>query len=183
MRPFTISVLIALALAGCDRQKAPEPQAKPAAAAPAPAYRVDRAQAGKAMPAIPIQDAAEAPATLTAFRGKPLLVNLWATWCIPCIRELPTLDALAASGRVKVLAVSQDMEGRRVVAPFLAKRGFKALPGYLDRENALMMALKEAELPVTILFGADGKEVWRVKGGLDWTGPEAAKLLAEGGVA
>ena len=188
MRRFALlCVPLLAATAGCHRQAAPAPQARDPVGAEAqgvPAGTVDTAQKGKAPPTTPVLDDADAPAKLSDLKGKPLLVNLWATWCVPCVKELPTLDALAQNqaGKLTVVAVSEDMEGRRVVAPFMAKHGFKTLKPWLDTSNALLLQLKESALPVTILYGADGKELWRVHGDLDWTGARAKALLAQAGV-
>ncbi|HEX8446951.1 MAG TPA: TlpA disulfide reductase family protein [Sphingomonas sp.] len=183
MRPLIV-LLLALAVAGCDRGKpeTPQPAANTLATADtpaAPAGKVDLSHAGEAMPAVPFTGPDGAPATLTRFRGKPLLVNLWATWCAPCLAEMPTLDALAAreQGRLQLMVVSQDLAGKREVDPYFAKEKFKALIPYLDKQNVLMEATKADTLPVTILYGADGKERWRVVGGMDWTGAEAKALL------
>lgn len=118
---------------------------------------------------------------LADFKGKPLLLNLWATWCAPCVVEMPTLDKLAeqSGDQLRVVAVSMDMEGRRAVDPFLEKEGLKNLQPYLDKKNELMLALKADTLPVTILYNAEGKEVWRMIGELDWTSDEAAELIKE----
>ena len=118
------------------------------------------------------------PTTLAAFRGKPLLVNLWATWCAPCRKEMPTLDALAARGTVRVLPVSQDLDGAAKVRPYLAQTHFKALEPALDPKLGLSLVY-QANLPTSILYDAAGKEVWRYTGDLDWTGGEAPKLLAD----
>jgi len=108
-----------------------------------------------------------------------LLVNLWATWCAPCVAEMPTLDALAQTqkGRLQVIVVSQDMTGRKDVDPFFAKYKFKMLQPYLDKDNALPLALKSQTLPVTIFYDSNGKERWRVSGGMDWTGQGASQLV------
>lgn len=119
--------------------------------------------------------------SLAAFRGKPVLVNLWATWCAPCIQEMPTLDALAGEGKLKVVAVSQDLEGRKAAAPFLAKHGWTKLAAYADPKLGLSTGLN-ANLPTTILYDAAGKELWRVQGAMEWTGAEARALLGEAGV-
>jgi thiol-disulfide isomerase/thioredoxin len=111
-------------------------------------------------------------------------VNLWATWCAPCVKELPTLDALAKAqrrdGALGVIAVSQDMGPHGSVEAFLQKLGTKDLGAYHDPKMALSGALNAQILPTTILFDRNGREVWRYTGDLDWNGPEAAKLLAEG---
>jgi thiol-disulfide isomerase/thioredoxin len=193
-RPSLIACLplvCALAIAGCDKAKAPAEQASagneaespasPAGPAAPDAGVLSRDRKGDAMPAMPFAAPGGAPATLTAFRGKPVLVNLWATWCGPCVKELPTLDALAARerGKLQVIAVSQDSTGDAQVGPFWKAHGLKTLTAYTDGKNGLMAALRVDTLPTTILFDAHGKEVWRVAGDKDWTGPDAAKLIGE----
>jgi thiol-disulfide isomerase/thioredoxin len=116
----------------------------------------------------------------------PVVVNLWATWCAPCVKELPTLDKLAASHRVDgqlgVIAVSQDDGPQPSVDAFLKKLKVTDLAAYHDPKMALSGALgPDTVLPTTILYDASGKEVWRYVGDLDWTSPEAAKLLSEAG--
>ena len=120
-------------------------------------------------------------ARLADFRGRPLLVNLWATWCAPCIREMPTLDALAGSAAaLQVLVVSQDLDGSEAVDPFWAKQGFATLEPYIDSDNVLLTAFGgNVQLPTTILYGSDGKEVWRLIGPTEWNDPAVADMLAE----
>jgi len=178
-----ISLTVLAALGGCHKQAAPEPQAveaQPAVQTPAPAAP-NMAQAGKPIPTAEIKNNDSQPAKLSDLKGKPLLVNLWATWCVPCIKELPTLDALAGrdAGKLQVVLVNEDLEGARVVAPFLQKQPLKNSKPWLDTANALMIPLKVASLPTTILYDANGKEVLRVDRDLDWTGPEAKALLAK----
>jgi thiol-disulfide isomerase/thioredoxin len=109
-----------------------------------------------------------------------LLLNLWATWCAPCIKEMPSLDRLAAErqGKLTVLAVAQDIQGAAVVDPWFARAGLTQLQPYLDPGNALL-ADYNSPLPVTILFDARGRELWRVTGALDWQGDVARELLGE----
>lgn len=179
-----LALPLLLALAACERQPGgSDPASVEAADLDLPPGKVDRSRAGTAAPEASFEDPAGEPVTLADFRGKPLLVNLWATWCAPCIAEMPTLDALAAKGRnLEVLAVSQDLEGAKKVDGFFAARKFKALEPYLDTEMALMGGLKVATLPTTILYDAEGREVWRMTGIEDWTGVRAAGLLGEAGV-
>ena len=116
-----------------------------------------------------------------------MLVNLWASWCAPCIKELPTLqrleEAQAKDGKLGVIAVSQDMAPKASVDAFLKNKGISRFAAYHDPDMALSSALSVQIMPTTILYGADGKEVWRYTGDLDWMGAEAAKLLAEAGAA
>ncbi|MEO5972015.1 MAG: TlpA disulfide reductase family protein, partial [Sphingomicrobium sp.] len=113
----------------------------------------------------------------------PVLVNLWATWCAPCVKELPTLDKLAHShdvdGRLGVIAVSQDRAPHGSVKAFLAEHKIGALGAFHDPDMALSGALDAQVLPTSVLFDRQGREVWRYVGDLDWTGAEAEKLLAE----
>lgn len=116
---------------------------------------------------------------LAANPGKPLLVNLWATWCAPCLKELPTLDRLAAEtkGQLVIVPVSQDMEGWRAVTPAFTAEKYPNLQTRVESGMQFGAALKATGLPVTILYAPDGKEVWRYNGDLDWAGAEARALI------
>ncbi len=119
---------------------------------------------------------------LSDFSGRPLLVNIWATWCAPCKAEMPTLDALAAleAGKLSVIAISQDLEGRGPVAAYFAQNKFANLEPYIDPQNIMLSALGgNAALPTTILYDSDSKEVWRVSGGVEWDDAEMSSLLAQ----
>ena len=141
-------------------------------------------RAGKPAPDVELMDADNEPATLGDAKGKPLLVNIWATWCAPCVKELPTLQALAArAGAPRVVAVSQDMAPRGSVDAFLDKNKLADLEVWHDPKMALSSAAGAEVLPTTILYDAEGREVWRYVGDLDWAGDEAARLLADAGPA
>ena len=198
---FLPGMFLAAALAGCDREKGGEPQGEPGQgqapaaanaaanageeAAQYPTGQLDRSHAGTAAPDVAFEDPYGRPARLSDFRGRPVLVNLWATWCGPCVVEMPSLDALArqAGGDVHVLAVSQDMgeEARAKVTDFFAERRFARLEPYLDKQLAIMTALRVDTLPTTILYNAEGVEVWRMTGMADWDSERAMRLLAEAG--
>ena len=187
-RSSLVSLTCALALvtAGCDRQsgEAAQPEAATASASAAGQLdgTVDRSFAGESMPAVQLTDPSGATLATAELKGKPLLVNLWATWCVPCVAEMPLLDELAGElgGAVRVLTISQDMNGE-VVAPFFAERRLANLPQWIDTEMRLPPALKAPGLPLTVLYDAEGKEVWRVMGGFDWSGAEAREMIAEAG--
>jgi thiol-disulfide isomerase/thioredoxin len=170
-------------VAGCDRQKAEAPQAP--AADQQMAKGLDRSHKGEAAPAVKFKDPDGGQFDLTRFKGRPVLVNLWASWCAPCIKELPTLQQLEAAqadeGKLGVIAVSQDMAPQGSVEAFLGERDIGRFAAYHDEEMRLTDALKIQVMPTTILYDAEGREVWRYVGDLDWTGVEAAKLLAEAG--
>lgn len=183
-----------LFLGGCDRQSAGSGQAEPEVAHESgkPGFGLESESglkaelsyrfAGRAAPDAIFYGADGREITLSDFAGRPLLVNLWATWCAPCKAEMPTLDALAQleEGRVSVIAVSQDLQGRKPVNAFFTAAQIGNLEPFTDRDNALLGAIGgNPALPVTILYDADGKEVWRVIGGLEWDDAEVSKLLAE----
>lgn len=181
------------ALAGCDRQaREPAQGATSAAAITAappragePVAGFDRSHKGSPIPALTFADPGGnklALADLSAQAGKrPTLVNLWATWCAPCVKELPTLDKLAAGGAVRVLTISQDSGEPAKVAAFLKDKGLTHLQPWLDPDNALAFQYNGGTLPMTVLYDAAGREVWRFTGEQDWTSPEAAKMLGESG--
>jgi thiol-disulfide isomerase/thioredoxin len=169
----------AVLLAGCDRESAQT--AQPAAAAQTGAG-LDRSHKGSELPEFVLNDPAGKQLRLSSLKGKPLLVNLWATWCAPCVAELPMLDALAAqhTDQLKVLTVSQDGPKSDKVANFLAARGVKELEPWLDPELAMMGHYQAGTLPLSILYDADGREVWRFTGPREWGDAESARLVEEG---
>ena len=183
--------MLAVTVAGCDRQSSPTPQAKAGdgatasnPAAPEAAGTLDISQRGKAPPKDSFTGPDGKPVTIAAFRGKPVLVNLWATWCGPCVKELPSLDRLAVRGgdKLTVLIVNQDDpkgQAKDPVPAWWASHPLPHLALYRDTPNALGFAYDSGMLPTTVLYGADGKEVWRVVGSMDWDGPRANTLMAE----
>jgi thiol-disulfide isomerase/thioredoxin len=185
MRFLAIAIALAV-LAGCQKQPHQPPASNQATASAkaGPVKGVDRSHKGKPAPVADFNNPDGGEISLADFQGTPVLVNLWASWCAPCVKELPTLDRLAQShdvdGELGVIAVSQDSGPQPSVVAFLKKLNVKDLGAYHDPNMSLSGALgPDVVLPTSILIDADGKEVWRYVGDLDWTGPEAAKLLAE----
>ena len=181
---FSLKCAFALALAGCDRESAEPAQPEGAVAESGETLtgKVDRAFAGTAMPAAQLTDPAGATLATASLAGKPVLVNLWATWCVPCVTEMPLLDELAGElgDSVTVLTVSEDIQGAEKVVPFFAERDFAHLPQWMDPDNALAVAYGGGSgLPLTVLYDAEGKELWRVAGGFDWASAEAREMIAE----
>jgi thiol-disulfide isomerase/thioredoxin len=135
------------------------------------------------VPELTLTDLAqEQPANLDSYRGKPLIVNLWATWCAPCVKEMPSLAKLAADLKdqgVTVIAISEDRGGKFVVDPFLKAHDISGIPIYLDKTMSTGKALKGSTiLPMTILVDADGDEVARVLGDRDWDSAESKAEIA-----
>ena len=187
MRPILICTAL-LALAACQKpQQQAADQVAPAAAEAGPQKGVDRSHRGDAAPKVSISFRGVESPNFVEMGGRATLVNLWATWCAPCVKELPTLDRLAKAHQnddsLKVVAISQDSGPQASVEAFLAKLKVDDLGAYHDPKMELSGALNAEVMPTTILLDANGKEVWRYVGDLDGTSPAAAKLLAEGGVS
>lgn len=187
---FLIVAMLGLAVAGCDagdKGKTAGAEATPdAAAADAapPINTIDRRFAGSAPPEVSFETAPGEATTLAtvlaANRGKRVLINLWATWCPPCLAEMPALDRLAGdeAGRLYVLPVSQDMEGWQAVEKFFAPGRFTTLVPVLDQPGSLGERLKVKGLPVSVLYDGEGREVWRVSGVPDWGSPEVRGAIS-----
>ena len=193
-----MTLLLLAGLGACDRQSlAPgQDQANSSAGVPAasgeargPAesakgafsYTLDRSKAGALAPDFTFAGPDGQDATLKDFSGTPMLVNLWATWCAPCVAEMPTLDKVAAAygKRLAVLAISQDSQGAAIIKPFFEKRKLPNLKGWADPENQFGFHYATGMLPTTVLYDADGKEVARVIGAMDWNSKEARALIDE----
>ena len=118
---------------------------------------------------------------LAEFKGKVTLVNFWATWCTPCVRELPSLDALkrARDGAdFQVVTISEDHGGEVAVTDFFKRAGVGSLPHYVDSEATYGSLLKFQSLPTTMLLDAEGNEIGRYdSGGADWNSGDAWRLI------
>ncbi len=116
-----------------------------------------------------------APVTFKAWRGKVILLNIWATWCAPCRKEMPTLDRLQrelGGDRFEVVALSIDRAGPGVVRKFFDEIGIKHLRLFIAESRVVMRGLKVAGLPTTILAGPEGRELGRFIGPAEWDTPE-----------
>ena len=128
-------------------------------------------------------DGAEESAS--ALKGKVVLLNIWATWCVPCREEMPQLDALQSElgGKTfEVVAINVDKGGAEKARDFLEETGAKNLALYTDPTGKLFAKLKAVGMPTTLLLDADGKEMGRLVGPADWASPEA-KTLIEAAIA
>ncbi len=134
------------------------------------------------------QDLDGAPVRLADFKGDVVLLNFWATWCAPCVREMPALDRLQSIlGRegLRVVAVSIDRGGKQVVARFAKRIGLQNLALYLDPKSALARAFGVSGLPATFLIDAEGRVARARLGAAEWDSHAAVSLiryyLKEGG--
>jgi thiol-disulfide isomerase/thioredoxin len=130
-------------------------------------------------PEIRLTDAAGNSVSLADFQGRLALVNLWATWCEPCLREMPSLERLQSrfGDRIVVLAVSEDRGGSKIVEPFIAKLGLKSVKTYLDPKSAVGHAFEVRGLPTSLLIDREGKVIGRVEGAAEWDSPKMLGVL------
>ncbi|WP_242012863.1 TlpA family protein disulfide reductase [Acetobacter sicerae] len=127
-----------------------------------------------------ITDRDGAEHSLEDFRGRPTIVHLWATWCGPCISELPALARIMPSltaGGMAVVPVSVDHRGPEVVLPFLKKLHMEDFSSYYDQRRAIPASLEESSLPLTLFLNAQAELVCRHAGPLLWNTPDAVAIL------
>ncbi len=118
--------------------------------------------------------------TLDAFRGRVVLLNIWATWCPPCVKEMPTLDALQSKlggPGFEVVALSIDRAGPEAVQAFFKRVGIENLKMYIDQTMLSATALRAFGLPTTLLIDAEGQEIGRLIGPAEWDDPEMVDFL------
>lgn len=110
--------------------------------------------------------------SLDRFKGKPFVLNLWATWCAPCLKELPSLEALHESQQVEVVALSLDrFADQETIQNFARQRaGAEALPLYWDQSGQINRSLRPKALPLTLFFNEQGQAIGAYEGDYDWSG-------------
>jgi thiol-disulfide isomerase/thioredoxin len=137
-------------------------------------------KAPEALPEVKFLDAAGKERSLADWRGKVVLLNLWATWCLPCRKEMPALDRLQremGSDTFQVVAVSVDRTGLPGAKKFLADTGAETLALYADPTARMGVALRAAGLPATLLLDRQGREIGRLLGPAEWDGEDAKRLI------
>ena len=152
----------------------------PAAAAASPRSAPSfRRQTPQPAPEIAFSDGAGKTFDLSDFAGKTVLVNLWATWCGPCLREMPSLERLQQhfGDRLAVLAISEDRGGSKAVDPFIAKLGLKSVKTFLDPKSAVGRAFKVEGLPTSFLIDGQGRVLGRVDGEAAWDSPRMLAVI------
>jgi len=124
------------------------------------------------------------PVTLSSFRGKTVLVNLWATWCVPCRLEMPALDKLQqehGGDNFQVIAINVDTSGPERPRKWLADNAINNLGFYTDDSGTVLKTLQKSGhavgLPTTVLVNASGCEVGTLRGGAEWASDDAVKLI------
>jgi thiol-disulfide isomerase/thioredoxin len=132
------------------------------------------------LPNLKFLSAAGKALTLADFRGSGLVVNIWATWCGPCVAELPSFAAIApglAASKILVLPISIDFEGLKVVQPFYATHGITTLPILLDPDGTITDTINAHGIPITLIINPAGQLVARLDGGANWNTPATIRRL------
>jgi thiol-disulfide isomerase/thioredoxin len=174
-----------------DNVVSPAPTAQKPAAAPRAGAGVNPLSRGQMaafvfrktpedLPEAKFLDAEGKERTLADWRGKVVLLNLWATWCLPCRKEMPALDRLQremGSDRFQVVAVSVDRTGLAGARKFLDETKAGALTLYADPTARMATTLRAAGLPATLLIDAQGREIGRLLGPAEWDGEDAKRLI------
>ena len=135
---------------------------------------------GRTMPELHFLDARSTPRTMRDFHGKVVLLNIWATWCVPCRKEMPALDRLQqrlGGADFEVVALSIDNGGPAVVQRFYDEIGVHALPIYVDPMSEVTTKLRTLGVPTTLLLDRDGRELWRKTGPAEWDAEDIVTSL------
>jgi thiol-disulfide isomerase/thioredoxin len=132
------------------------------------------------LPEVKFQDADGRERTLADWRGRVVLLNLWATWCLPCRKEMPALDRLQremGSDTFEVVALSVDRTGLAGARKFLDETKVEKLALYADGTARMATTLRAAGLPATLLIDREGREIGRLLGPAEWDSEDAKRLI------
>jgi thiol-disulfide isomerase/thioredoxin len=136
--------------------------------------------AREALPEVKFEDGTGKQRTLADWKGKVVLLNLWATWCLPCRKEMPALDRLQqelGSDAFEVVALSVDRAGLSGARRFLDEAKVAKLALYADPSARMASTLRAAGLPATLLIDREGREIGRLLGPAQWDGEDARRLI------
>jgi thiol-disulfide isomerase/thioredoxin len=181
---FPIALLIAVSFASIywfQAQISKVSDTAPASSVPASAMAAFiKHPQPKDIAAFTFADGTGAAKDLSNWKGKVVVLNLWATWCAPCRKEMPELaklQKLLGSTDFEVVAISEDLKGAEASAAFLKEAGADNLALYVDPKATALAALQSVGLPTTLLIDRNGKEVGRLLGPADWASEDAQKLV------
>jgi thiol-disulfide isomerase/thioredoxin len=133
-------------------------------------------------PDLKFTDAAGKPLSLASYRGSGLVVNVWATWCVACVVELPTFAAISkdlAKSSILVLPISIDMDGLKTVQAFYASHNITDLPILLDPGGDALALLNTNGIPVSIIVNPEGQLVGGLDGSVSWNSPATVALIRQ----
>lgn len=201
IKPFAtvpLAIVILIIAAGLywfngqtGKVESPVPQAETPAGAPAadlkalavgPLAGLLVHEPRKDIAAFTFKDGGGKDITLAAYKGRVVLLNLWATWCAPCRKEMPDLAKLQkelGGPGFEVVALSLDRKGAEASAAFLKETGADNLALYTDVESKALAAVNALGLPATLIVDKDGKEAARLLGPAPWASDEAKAIIRE----
>jgi thiol-disulfide isomerase/thioredoxin len=133
-------------------------------------------------PNLKFTNAAGKPLTLANYRGSGLVVNIWATWCGPCVAELPTFAAIShnlSKSKILVLPISVDLNGSSAVQPFYTSHNITNLPVLLDPDGSAVDTLNAQGIPITIIINPQGQLVAQLEGSANWNSPPTLALIKQ----
>ena len=163
------AVLAVIGVVGALRLQQPQAPGPAATATKSPVSRFAPIEGDFA--AVAPVDGSGQPANMAPYRGKVLLVNLWATWCAPCIKELPSLGTLQqelGGDQFQVVTIAVDERDPAKIEPFLAQHGAASLPALIDRDRTIEKVAQVTALPTSMLVDRDGKVKAMVTGDACW---------------
>ncbi|HEV2302820.1 MAG TPA: TlpA disulfide reductase family protein [Stellaceae bacterium] len=175
--------MLAAALAGVGAYhvaRAPVGGAAPRRPAASDIFRLSFWTELRAVPNLRFTDGKGRALSLADFRGRPVVLNIWATWCLPCRKEMPTLDRLQQAfdkSTLLVLPLSIDRRGAAAVRRFYRQLGLEALGVYVDPSGEAGNQIDAPGIPITLLLDRDGHEVGRKIGPADWDSPQMIGIL------
>lgn len=179
-----LGLALGLAYVAWQRWPAEATAAEPTASVidPAAAAKVRFAASPlvEAVPPLEFTEGDGTPTTLADFRGKVVLLNIWATWCVPCRKEMPALDRLQqelGGPEFMVLPLSIDQSGVDVVKTFYQETALKHLGLYIDKSGQAGANLAVIGIPTTLLIDPQGRELARRVGEAEWDNPEMVSFL------
>lgn len=197
MRVMTVALIAAAALGtaflggGVYQYFAAFPKDDRAASNPSPPASTEAEKSGRsfiihetpqAVPELSFVDGEGHELSLADFGGRTILLNIWATWCVPCREEMPALDRLQAKlggSEFEVVPLSIDRKGLPAVNAFYQELGLKALGIYVDASGKAVGKLGVVGIPTTLLINPDGLEAGRLAGPAEWDGPEMVEMLRQ----
>ena len=186
MRPTTLLVLLSIFIAAIVAfwvtQSSPTSNFTRSQQSPVALQKLHWHPSPIEVPPVTFKDKADQDISLAHFLGTPVLLNLWATWCAPCIAEMPALDQLQASlpeASLTIITLSLDRGGLAEIEPFWEKTKLASLKMYFDTTMRAGQTLSARGLPTTLLINREGREVARIEGPAEWASPAVIGYFRE----
>lgn len=129
---------------------------------------------------VPFSNAKGEPVDFSQYKGKVIMVNMWATWCPPCVRELPAIKRLSSkfdNSQFEILPISIDFEGKKKVEPFLKELGMEGFTSYYDEKQSLAQVFPLDTIPATFILNKEGELIAFVRTFVDWDDKKAIELI------